>query len=185
MKTHFSNKAILYDGKPLSSLWAFKNFDLQGDSIVSFVGPCKVGLKELVDVADVKANAPIYSKSMLNFIVEHFDMDLEKAIWKQRLLTCQALELFRSKLKNPVIRREGNDLYEGDAKISVSIATLSPVSSKIHFGINVISKGTPVKTKGLADYKLDPRLFAEDLMQKYAAECADVLMDRAKVRAVP
>lgn len=185
MKSRFVEKTILYDGAPLSSLWAFREFDLQGDSIVAFAGPCKVGLAQLVDIADVKANAPIFSESMLHFIVEHFDMDLEKAIWKQRMLTCQALELLNHDTQGNSLRRDGNDLYDGDSKVSVSIATLSPVSSKIHFGINISSKNTPVKTRGLADYGVEPQALALKLMDRYVHECEDVMMDRSKVRAVP
>jgi hypothetical protein len=185
MKTKFIDSLVLYDGGPLASHWAFKEYGLQGDSIVSFVGPCRVEVPQLVDLADAKAGAPIFSESMLHFIVEHFDMDLEKAVWKQRMLTCQALEALNHEAQGWSLRREGNDLYDGDAKVSVSIATLSPVSTKIHFGVNVSSRNTPVKTRGLSDYGVEPRALALALMERYAQECADVLMDRAKVRAVP
>jgi hypothetical protein len=185
MKTKFIDAPIKYDGVPLQSHWAYKMFDLRGDSMVAFVGPCEVKRHQLVDLADAKANAPIYSACMLSFIAEHFDMDLEKAILRQRLLACLAQEEINKRLKKPALAREGNDLYDGKAKVTVSIATLSPVSAKIHLGINVISKGTPVKTRGLADYKIPARALARDILLRYAAEYEDMKMDRCKVRAVP
>ncbi|MCL5046252.1 MAG: DUF366 family protein, partial [Actinobacteria bacterium] len=53
MEKVFLPEFIKYDGRQLSSLWAFRNFGIQGDSIVAFRGPCHVELTEMVDLADV------------------------------------------------------------------------------------------------------------------------------------
>ncbi|MDD4239045.1 MAG: DUF366 family protein, partial [Desulfotomaculaceae bacterium] len=78
MLQRFIPETITYNGTQLSSHWAFRSMGLLGDSIVSFQGPCRVMLAEMVDLEDVRKNAPIFSHNMLHFIVEHFDMDLEK-----------------------------------------------------------------------------------------------------------
>ncbi len=182
MKFKYVEKEILYDGEPLKSLWAFRQFDLQGDSIVAFEGPCRVEVDQLVDLADAKAGAFIFSRRMLHFIAEHFDMDLEKAVWKQRALTALAQDELNRRLGRLAVERRGNDLWDGDAKISVSIATRTPVSCKIHFGINVDAEGAPVKAKGLRDFNLDAPTLAQALLLRYREECEDVWMDRCKVR---
>ncbi|MBI2346914.1 MAG: DUF366 family protein, partial [Deltaproteobacteria bacterium] len=79
----------------------------------------------------------------------------------------------------------GNDLFEGTAKLSVSIATASPISTLMHTGINILSTNTPVMTKGLHDYGIDPAPFATKVMARYAEEIAGVVHARAKVRGVP
>jgi uncharacterized protein len=185
LKTKFIEEIQSYDGAQLQSHWAYKHHDLQGDSLAAFIGPCEVKREQLVDLADAKANAPIYSANMLSFIAEHFNGDLEKAVMRQRLLTCLAQEGINARLGKPALRREGNDLYDGEYKVTVSIATVSPVSAKIHFGVNVVSYGTPVPTKGLEDYKIDPREFGQEILKRYAEEYLDMQMDCCKVRAVP
>ena len=119
---------------------------------------------------------------MLHFILEDFSSDLEGAVWRQRLLTAIALDLLHEAGEKRV-HRDGDDLWDGSAKLSVSIATVTPVSTKIHFGINVLSKETPVKTKGLADYGIPTAPFAKALLKAYAREWTEVQDARFKVRA--
>jgi hypothetical protein len=184
VRTHFATDEILYRGPELSSHFAYKRFDIAGDSCVAFLGGCWVQPHDLVDLADRKANAIIFSKRMLHFILERFDLDLEKAVLRQRLFTAIVQQELQIRGVREVIRR-GDDLYVGDAKLSVSIATLSGVSSLVHFGINVISEGTPVKTLGLDDLKIDPRSFAIAVLEQVEEEEEGIVEARCKARAVP
>ena len=182
MKTLFIPQTIAYTGEQLSALWAYMNFNVQGDSVVAFSGPCEIPFAHMVDGEDVKDRSRISSRHMLHFIAEHFDLDLEKAVLRQRLLATIVRDVLVEWRPKAKIRREGDDLYEGCRKLSISIATLSPVSSLIHFGINVVSTGAPVPAKGLADYGLAPRLFAQEVMRRYAAEMDSILAATTKVR---
>jgi len=173
---------LAYDGTAIDSHWAFRQHGVQGDSIIAFIGPCDVKLTEMVDIADVKANAPIWSERMVHFIIEHFDQDLEKAVWRQRLLVAMCQDEVQMRLGRVCLERRGNDLYEDRKKFNVSIAAPTPVSTKIHVGLNVISKGTPVPTVGLADWGIPERPFAQAVMERYKEEFEDVQMDRCKVR---
>ena len=69
MKTLFIEKETKYTGEELAPHWIYKNFHLQGDAIAAFVGECEVKLTEMVDIEDVINDEPIYSKSMLSFII--------------------------------------------------------------------------------------------------------------------
>ncbi|MDD2486582.1 MAG: DUF366 family protein [bacterium] len=180
----YITEEIEYTGEQLRSLWAFKEFDLQGDSIVAFAGPCHVRGLYMVDQADVKGGLHIYSERMLHFIAEHFDMDLEKTICRQRLLVSLAQDLLMRQVRALRVQREGDDLYAEGCKMSVSIATLTPVSTVIHFGINISSANTPVATKGLNDFDIDAYMFAEELLDRYVAEMEEIQLARAKVRGV-
>lgn len=184
MKAKFLSKAHTYDGAELNSLWAYREHGVQGDSIVAFTGPCDVSVGKLVDLEDAKAGAFIWSASMLHLIVEHFELDLEAAILRQYLLVGIAQDELNARQKRHRIVRSGNDLYAGKAKLSVSIATLTPVSSKIHFGINILSKGTPVKTLGLKDLGIHPRQFGQALLKRYAQDTDRMKKARTKVRGV-
>ena len=44
MKTKFIEEEIKYIGSQLAPHWIYKNFKLQGDAIVAFIGECKVYL---------------------------------------------------------------------------------------------------------------------------------------------
>lgn len=186
MLVHTMLDNLEYDGRQLSSLWAFRKHGIQGDSIVCFRGPCQVDLTEMVDLADVRDNSPIYSEDMLHFIIEHFDMDLEKTVVRQRLFIALVKEFLYNKI-GQVLSRQGDDLYLTDKKLSVSIATLSPVSTMIHTGLNISSHNTPVPTVSLTDLgcsESEILLLGQEIAQTYASEISSIKMARCKVRGV-
>ena len=88
MKTQFLDQEIKYEGWQLSPHWIYKNFKIQGDATVAFIGECEVKLTEMVDIEDVINNEPIYSKSMLSFISEQFNVGLVEGVFRQSLLIC-------------------------------------------------------------------------------------------------
>ena len=184
MRIFFSPNELVYRGPELASHFAYRMFDVAGDSAVAFVGGCWVETADLVDLADQKKRERIFSKLMLHFILESFEHDLGKGVFRQRLFASIVQnELLERGLQH--VRRRGDDLYAGDAKLSVSIATLTPVSTIIHFGINVISQGTPVKTLGLDDFSIEPRAFALAVLDAYRSECDSIDEARCKARGVP
>ncbi|HBQ28715.1 hypothetical protein DK28_0207990 [Peptococcaceae bacterium SCADC1_2_3] len=186
MYTYFFPERLLYDGIQLTSLWALRNFRLQGDSIVSFRGPCRVDCPALVDVKDVLDQAPIFSEDMLHFIVEHFELDLTKTILRQRILISLIKEILETK-GSLNFNRRGDDLFIGEKKLSVSIATLTPVSTMIHTGLNATSENTPVATVGLLEVGWTEKelpVLAELICQSYAREMQEVQQARCKVRGV-
>ncbi len=179
-----------YDGSQLSSLWAYRNFGVQGDSIVMFRGPCAVSTGKMVDMEDVLQNAPIYSEDMLHFIIEHFDtMDLEKTVTRQHLFIAIIAEIINQQLPraDKLIRRRGDDLFLEERKLSVSIATLTPVSTIIHTGLNVKSENTPVPTVGLSDLGFVEQrimLLGQQIARNYIDELQQIKAARSKVRGV-
>jgi len=184
MVTHFVEQATKYDGQQLKSHWAYRTFGLEGDSIVAFIGECEVAGEALVDLEDARAGEKILARSMLHFIVEHFDPELERAILRQRLLVALVAEALRERGAGEFIRR-GDDLYHGDRKLTVSVATISPVSALIHLGINVDPEGATVPAVGLRELGVDATSFAKEVMRNYQTEMASVQRARTKVRPVP
>lgn len=184
MKYIVQQKSLNYDGSQLQSLFAYKNFGLMGDSISVFRGACRVELNEMVDIEDVLAEDWIFSEDMLHFIVEHFEMDLEKTIIRQRLLIATIKEELE-KLGVKTLSRSGDDLYEEDKKLSVSISTLSPVSTLIHCGLNVSNENTPIPTIGLKNLHIhDVLTFGESVARNYCNEVESMRLARCKVRGV-
>lgn len=184
MKIKLVDQRIHYDGSQLSPHWIYKTFGLLGDSLIAFRGGCKVSLDKMVDLVDVKEDKPIFSEEMLHFIGEFFGSDLSTTILLERLLVSLAQQEIAFRSKRSTIIRGGNDLYEEGAKLSVAIATASPVSTLIHFGINISSRGTPVKTKGLTDYGIDVESFATSLLESFRNEVLSLHEARSKVRPV-
>lgn len=184
MKTLFIDKEIKYIGSQLAPHWIYKNFKIQGDAIVAFCGECEVKLTEMVDIEDVINNEPIYSKYMLSFITEQFNVELVEGVFRQRLLMCCIKEALE-KLGNKV-RRNGDDLFVNDKKLSVSIATKSLTSVLIHTGVNILSEGAPIPVSGLkSDLGItDIKSFAQEVMQNYALEIDDIILASTKVRGV-
>ena len=184
MKTLFIENEIKYIGSQLAPHWIYKNFKIQGDAIVAFVGECEVKLTEMVDIEDVINNEPIYSKYMLSFITEQFNVALVEGVFRQRLLvTCIKEALER---RGFFVRRNGDDLFVNDKKLSVSIATKSMTSVLIHTGLNILSDGAPIPVSGLgSDLGIeDIKEFAQEIMQKYSDEIEDIILASTKVRGV-
>ncbi len=80
------------------------------------------------------------------------------------------------------IRRDGDDIFVGEGKLSISIATVTPVSALIHFAVNVSNKGTPVKTASLEDLGIDAKAFAKEVMARVVREVESIETATVKVR---
>ena len=183
MKTKFIEEHIKYTGKELSPHWIYRNFCLQGDAIIAFCGECEVNLSEMVDIEDVINNEPIYSKLMLSFIAEHFNIGLVEGITRQRLLICIIKEALEKELVNLYdVIRSGDDLYIDGKKLSVSIATKSLTSVLIHIGINIDPAGAPIDAIGLDFLNIcNIEDFAQKIMLKYSQEIDDIILASTKV----
>lgn len=183
MQTLFIDKPIPYTGTQLRSHWIYETTGQLGDALVAFCGACDVSTDHLVDLEDARNDRPIASRSMLHLIGEFYGVTLKETILLQRLL----ISLIQQRITIHVggqLQRTGNDLYEGEKKLTVSIATASPVSTLLHAGINIESEGTPVPTKGLADYGIEPTEFAGHVLADFSKEYQSVHRDMAKVRSV-
>lgn len=145
-----------YDGSQIEPLWAFRELGVQGDSVVYFVGGMKIKRERLIDIEDLREQSdeiPISSDEALHFIVEHFDdPSLRLAYHRQRILVSVAKEKVVEGC-SVHIKRKASDLYADGKKLSVSVATASPSSSKIHLGLNTTSTGAPpnIRITGLSD----------------------------------
>ncbi len=184
MKTKYLEQEIKYEGFQLAPHWIYKNFKIQGDAAVAFCGECEVKLTEMVDIEDVINNEPIYSKNMLSFISEQFNIGLTEGVLRQRLMICTIKEaLERRGIK---LTRSGDDLYWNNKKLSVSIATKSVNSVLIHTGINIDSEGAPVNACGLTNDLgiTDIKNLALEIMDRYSEELEDIVLASTKVRGV-
>lgn len=184
MKTKFIDKEIKYIGSQLAPHWIYKNFNIQGDAIVAFIGECEVKLTEMVDIEDVINNEPIYSKSMLSFITEQFGINLIEGVLRQRLLITIIKELLEE--HGIFVVRNGDDLMINNRKLSVSIATKSITSVLIHTGLNIVSENAPVAASGLESELgiTDIKSFAIEVMKRYSEELNDIKLAATKVRGV-
>ena len=185
MHWHMADNQLAYTGKELRSLWIAQTFDLPGDAIVAFVGPADVPVANMVDQADVQRGVGIQAAAMLHFVAEHFDDTLSQAVLRQRLVVCLASEILRQQQPDLPLRRSGDDLYVDDRKLSVSIATASPVSTLIHLGLNIDPTGAPVAAIGLDELRIAPAEIAPQIMQAYVTEMESCAAARWKVRGVP
>ena len=153
-----------YDGSQINPSWAFQEFGIYGSSIVTWIGPVNITPDNLKDFADV--GLEIRSSNMVNFICEFFDQqppNMRIAYLRQRLLVM----IFREILTEYGIqtKRQGDDIFVDERKLSISIASISLSSAKIHFALNLEDVGTPsdVDTIGLYDIRVnDKQVFTDD-----------------------
>lgn len=184
MEVHISQEKITYDGSQLSSHFALKRFGVKGDNLVAFTGPMDIAPERIADLEDLLQNQAIRSPNMLHFIVEFFGAALETVILRQRILVRLAADLLRGET-GADLRVQGDDLYQRDRKLSVSIAAPSPVSGLIHLGLNIETKGVPVKAVGLNDLGMDPFALADRLGRAFQKEIDSIAWASSKVKGVP
>ena len=184
MITKYIDEEVKYIGSQLAPHWIYKNYKIQGDAIVAFCGECDVKLTEMVDIEDVINNEPIYSKYMLSFITEQFNVNLVEGVFRQRLLICIIKEELEK--RGIIAERDGDDLRINGGKLTVSIATKSPTSILIHTGVNILSEGAPIKACGLKSELniVDIKEFANTIMKRYSDEIEDIVLASTKVREV-
>lgn len=166
-----------YDGSQINPSWAFQEFGIYGSSIVTWIGPVNITPDNLKDFADV--GLEIKSNYMVNFICEFFDQqptNMRIAYLRQRLLVM----IFREILTEKGVRttREGDDIFVDGRKLSISIASVSLNSVKIHFALNLEDKGTPsdVETIGLYDID-DGNVFNKDNLKDLIFEVVNRYID--------
>lgn len=150
----YINEKFAYDGSQINPSWAFKKYGIKGSSIIAWRGPVNITPDNLKDFADV--GLEIKSNEMINVICEFFDTqpaNIRMAYMRQRLLVL----IFCEELKklNVNYSREGDDVYVNGAKLTISIASVSISSMKIHFAFNIQDKGTPdvLETIGIFEVK--------------------------------
>jgi hypothetical protein len=178
------DKRIDYDGSAIQSHWAYRNFGILGNSVVVFRGKCDVKVEEMIDIEDLRESKEIKSDDMVHYIIEVFDLvNTLFASTLQKLFIaklCEALREYGIKTE-----RRGDDIYVNGKKLSISIATVSPVSVKIHIGINVEARGIPegVEAIGLKEIGItDVEEFMERTGKALVEEFNKVKKDSLKVR---
>jgi len=178
------DKRIDYDGSAIQSHWAYRNFGILGNSLVVFRGKCDVRVKEMIDIEDLRGSKEIKSDNMVHYIIEVFDLpNVLFASTLQKLFIAKLCEVLRE--YGVKTARKGDDIYVDGRKLSISIATVSPVSIKIHIGINVEAKGIPegVDTIGLKELGItDIKGFMEKTGEALVVEFKKVKRDSLKVR---
>ena len=185
-----------YNGSQIEPMWAFKKFRIKESSIVSWIGPMDIGKDHLVDFEDV--GLEIKGDKMMHFIIEQFDVqpaDIKLCYHRQRIFVM----IIKDMLNNLGIKtyRNGDDLYYQkhdingvlDGKLSVSIATCSVSSMKIHFALNLVESGTPedIETAGILEPYTgigmsDVGKFIDDVCETYITEILSIKMDITKTR---
>lgn len=182
MKHAWIDERITYDGSQLRAHWILERCRLVGDAMVAFRGPCCIVSGEMADLADLDGPG-IAADDMVHFVWESFAAaDLVLAVHRQRLLAAQAGEVLRELAPTAMVRRLGDDLWVGAGKLSISIATVSPVSALVHFAVNAGPGGAPVRIAHLGELGVDPSKFARRLLHCAVEEQASIADARAKVR---
>jgi hypothetical protein len=188
MKLKLIEESFPYDGRQLKSLFAYMNYQLMGDSIVSWRGACDIPKEHMVDGEDLLANAEIRGADMVHFIIEKFEANLLSGVFMQRILASIVIDQLRSLSEESELtsnlRREGDDVFVDDRKFSISIATQSPTSTLVHFAVNVNNDNTPVSTISLEDFRVDPQSFALSVMEAFCNEVATSVEATQKVKWV-
>jgi hypothetical protein len=188
VKSRFIDTLESYDGSQLKPLRNYLKYQILGDSIVAWVGPCDVKPEHMIDGEDLLAGAEIRGESMLHFIMELFDSTLFAGVAIQRLMAGTVRDVLQATSNQAavvdVLRRDGDDIYSGDKKFSISIATQSPTSTLIHFAVNAVNRGTPVPTISLQEFGLDAKTFAHEVMRRMCGEIESIRDATKKVKSV-
>lgn len=177
---------IKYDGSQIAPLWAY-SMGIKGDSIVVFHGAMDVTPENMKDIEDLKAKKTIQGDDLIHIIVERFDSpaSMRLAYYMQRLLIiCIKDVLEKLGIKTT---RNGDDLFIGKRKLTVSIATAGVSCEKVHCGINLTTKGTPreVKTAALEEFGIKEwKTLGREIAETFVREIEDIEGDIVKTKSL-
>ena len=160
-----------------------------------FRGGMKLSPKEMVDIKDIIRESHlgdilISSDDSLHFIIEEFDIqppNMEIEYYRLRILTQTIIDILKQ--KNIETVRKSTDIFIDGKKLNVGIATVGISSSKIHFGLNILSTGAPehVQAIGLLDLGLkieEIQSLAIQIAENYIDEISRIKEDVAKTRTI-
>ena len=184
MNIRFIEERLPYLGPELRPHFILSKWRIEGSTLVAFRGPCEVKTDHLVDWEDRLQNDFIRAREMIHFLGEFFGITLKEGIWIQRLVVSEILsDLLRRGLD---ARRDGDDLFVNEKKLSVSIVTVSPVSVLLHLGINIDPEGAPVAAIGLGSLIEDTQIEAwvKQILVRFQNEYQSVERAAVKVRPV-
>lgn len=185
----FVEENMCYDGSQIRPLWALDKLNIKGSSIISWIGPMEIDPLKIIDVEDT--GIEIKSDKMIHFIVEHFDSqptNIKLCYHRQRILVMILKDLISK--WGVQSTRNGDDLFVDGGKLTVSIASISSTSMKIHLGVNITSEGTPkdVKTRGILEIEgINETNIIElinNVLKSYADEIKSIERDISKTRSL-
>ena len=184
LETKILEERIDYTGDQLRSHFVREKAGITSDGVVSFRGACAVTGSRLVDLEDAEQHSSVIAEEMLHFIGEHFECTLRETNYRLRLFVSIVGEFIRELVPTLVLNRDGDDLYIAGKKLTVAIATVTPVSTVFHCGVNIDPQGAPVPAVGLGEIGVDEEKFTVAVLERYRQECLSI--DRAirKVRGV-
>ena len=177
---------IKYDGSQIAPLWAY-GMGIKGDSVVVFHGSMDVTFGNMKDLEDEKAGKTIRGDDLIHIIVERFDSpaSMRIAYYMQRLLIVCVRDVLAA--RGIQTKRNGDDLFAGEGKLTVSIASAGISSEKIHCGINITTRGTPpeLKTAALSDFGIkDWKPVAREIAGAFVHEIEDIEGDIVKTKSL-
>jgi hypothetical protein len=184
-QTIYLEQELGYTGRELRSHFIREVAGIQSDGAIAFSGACEVSGDRLVDLEDVESGSVIVARNMLHLIGEHFQCGLREVNARLRVFASIVKETLEGNAGDSAVERVGDDLFIGARKLSVAIATVSPVSALFHFGVNIDPAGAPVPAIGLQELGVEPRPFALDILERYTREDGQIEEAIRKVRGVP
>jgi hypothetical protein len=174
---------LTYDGSQLSTHWPRRGAGLIGDCLTAFLGPADVSTEMLVDLEDQRTGEGIRAKRMLHLIGVRFGRTLAETVLRQRLYVHLIAESLRE--RGIFVAVFGDDIYAPDRrKLSVSIATVSPLAGLVHIGLNDDPTGSPVPAIGLAELGVKAGEFGLELLEALQREERELELAASKVRTV-
>ena len=168
-----------YPGNLFEPHWIYKNFNIESDSVIAFIGNPEMALKTIV----MNENPPGFTGFgvMLNFLIEHFDNNLEIATYRKRMFIVSIKEEIE-RYGISATRWEG-DLFFNKRRLSTSIAISSTVSTLLYTAIYLDKKDQPIKTWGLKELGIkDIESFAQNIMLGYKRELEGIYQERCRIK---
>ncbi len=168
LETRWIEAGMDYSGRELAPHWILRTFRMQGNALVAGIGSCEVRNEHLVDEQDKLEGEFIRARSMVHFLGEFFGLSLFEGVLIQRLFVATISE--KLALNGRKVRRQGNDLFIDNRKLSVSIVTATPQSVLLHLGVNVDPEGAPVAAIGLKELEVSAQAFGAELLDEFSNE---------------
>lgn len=160
IKNYFIDYPTEYDLSYLKSGWAKKNFNIEADSILAFLGPLKGNAKSSIPATQLAYFSE--AEKVLHLVTEHRRLSKREMILRRHIF----LEIISKSIGNESSIVD-NNIVVFNQQLSISHLASNLRASMFHIAILISNDDNCSDFLSLSQLDLNPKHFAIAVMQKY------------------
>ena len=170
LKNYYLDYPINYDASQLKSGWAKRNFQIENDSMLAFLGSYKPKKNEQLP-ANTHKNL---TQTMLQIVVEHRRIGDREMLLRRHIF----MEIICKTIENNSYTKDGN-VFLNQKQVTISQVASNLRASMFHLAFFLRNDLEDPSLLALDQLDFDPKSFAIKIMQSYCRSINELCNKRA------